>query len=277
MPVNATRLIRKMRGGAQAHLLAADDGHCYVTKFSDNPQHRRILVNEWLAHTLLRYLQIPSPEVAVIQVSNEFLAKEQEVYYQMGARRQPVQPGWHFGSRFPGDPDHLAVYDYLPDTLLGKTANLRDFLGVLVFDKWVSNADSRQAIFFRSRIRQFLELADVSPQQKGFVTQMVDQGYIFSGPQWEFPDSPVQGLYFRPCVYTTVSGFADFEPWLNRVTEIPPEVLDEAWRRVPTVWLDDDGSALERLLETLYDRRKLVPDLLAACRLSSKNPFPQWQ
>jgi hypothetical protein len=42
MPVNARRFIRKMRGGAQAHLLEADDGDYYIVKFQNNPQHRRI-------------------------------------------------------------------------------------------------------------------------------------------------------------------------------------------------------------------------------------------
>ena len=53
MPIQATRLIRKMRGGAQAHLLECDDGHFYVVKFRNNPQHRRILINEWIASVFL--------------------------------------------------------------------------------------------------------------------------------------------------------------------------------------------------------------------------------
>ena len=41
MPVNAVRLIRKLRVGAQAHLMECDDGRFYVVKFRNNPQHRR--------------------------------------------------------------------------------------------------------------------------------------------------------------------------------------------------------------------------------------------
>ena len=62
MPVNARHFIRKMRGGAQAHLLEADDGHYYIVKFPNNPQHRRILVNEWIAGEILSHLQISAPE-----------------------------------------------------------------------------------------------------------------------------------------------------------------------------------------------------------------------
>ncbi len=38
-----------MRGGAQSHLMRCDDGYYYVVKFQNNPQHRRILVNEGFA------------------------------------------------------------------------------------------------------------------------------------------------------------------------------------------------------------------------------------
>ena len=73
MPVDARRLIRKMRGGAQAHLIEAADGHYYVVKFLNNPQHRRILVNEWIGSVFLRYLGISTPAAAVIRVTQTFL------------------------------------------------------------------------------------------------------------------------------------------------------------------------------------------------------------
>src|SRR5207244_5661504 len=113
MPVDARRLIRKMRGGAQAHLIEAADGHCYVVKFSNNPQHRRILVNEWIAAVFLRYLGISTPEPAIVRVTGLFLEENPEVGLHLGSSRQPVEPGWHYGSRFPGDPARLVVYDLL--------------------------------------------------------------------------------------------------------------------------------------------------------------------
>src|SRR5579862_6600108 len=112
MPVDARRLIRKMRGGAQAHLIEAADGHCYVVKFLNNPQHRRILVNEWIASVFLKYLGISTPEVAIVSIAPEFLDRNPEAYIQLGTHRSALAPGWHFGSRFPGDPARLVVYDF---------------------------------------------------------------------------------------------------------------------------------------------------------------------
>jgi hypothetical protein len=146
MPLAAIRYVRKMRGGAQAHLLEAEDGHWYVVKFRNNPQHRRVLVNEALSAELLSYLKIAAPPTALIHVRSEFVAAHPDGCLQMGTRRLDVVPGWQFGSRHPGDPARLAVYDFLPDALLQQVANLNDFRAALVFDKWTGNADGRQCV-----------------------------------------------------------------------------------------------------------------------------------
>jgi hypothetical protein len=274
MPVTARRLIRKMRGGAQAHLMEASDGHAYVVKFRNNPQHRRILINEWVASTFLHYLGIAAPETAMVEVTEAFLAGDPDTCIQLGRERLAVAPGWHFGSRFPGDPVRTVVYDYLPDSLLDKVENLADFRGVLAFDKWMGNADSRQAIFFRARV---LEPLAGATSRLGFVAQMMDNGYVFDGPHWRLGESAIQGLYFRPLVYRTVRGLDDFEPWLDRIRNFPEEVVDQAVKRIPPAWLEGDEGELERLLERLMKRRARVPDLIEQCCSGSSNPFPDWR
>jgi hypothetical protein len=271
MPVQARRLIRKMRGGAQAHLLECDDGHFYVVKFRNNPQHRRILVNEWIASTFLNYLQISTPETVIVDLPADFLASNPDVHIQLGSRHQAIEPGWHFGSKYPGDPAKVMVYDFIPDLLLDKVVNRNEFLGVLVFDKWIGNADARQSIFFRARIEQ-----RSTRERQGFVAHMMDHGYVFDGPHWTFTDSPLQGLYFRPSVYIKVRSFHDFEPWLEQVIHFPEEIVDQALKQIPPAWLEGDEAALEILLTKLISRRKRVPDLIHACRSGRVNPFPNW-
>jgi hypothetical protein len=320
MPVQATRLIRKMRGGAQAHLLECDDGHFYVVKFRNNPQHRRILINEWIGSVFLHYLQIATPEAAIVNLPAEFLDANPGIHIQLGSRHQAVEPGWHFGSRHPGDPGKVMVYDFLPDALLDKVVNATEFLGVLAFDKWMSNADARQSIFFRARIRQwqppegesaaragrdrgapgataqapragfvgqapragFVAQAPragfvAQAPRAGFVAQMIDHGYVFDGPHWKFPDSPLQGLYFRPSVYQNVQGFHDFQPWLDRVVYFPEEVVDAALKQIPPEWVAEDGEGLHAMLEKLMSRRRRVPDLIRDSRHGRVNPFPEWK
>ncbi len=275
MPVNARRHVRKMRGGAQSHLIEADDGHFYVVKFLNNPQHRRILINEAVASVLLRYLQIAAPEVAIVSVSSAFLAANPDLSLQLGSHRVPIEPGWHFGSRYPGDPDQLAVYDFIPDALLGQVVNLREFVGMLAFDKWTGNADGRQAVFFRSRISEWT--AARTATRPGFLAWMIDQGFVFNGPYWDYPDSPLHGIYHRPLVYETIRSLDDFSPWLDRIAYFPVEVMDQAFRSVPLQWLEGEQEALEELLARLMERRGLVAGLLEDCRRAKPASFPNWR
>jgi hypothetical protein len=277
MPVRARSLIRKMRGGAQAHLIEGDDGGFYVVKFTNNPQHRRILINEWLAGAFLRYLQIHVPETALIELTPAFLAESPDLYLSIGPRREPVPAGLHFGSRMAVHPDRVAVFDFLPDKLLHKIENRADFLGALVFDKWVANADSRQAVFFRARAKSWTPLKGETPARVGFFAQIIDHGFAFNGPHWEFPDSPIHGLYFRTSVYDEVRSLDSFQPWLDMVANFPVEVIDSAWKEIPRDWVAEDESALEALFETLLKRRTRVPMLIQEVQRKRASAFPNWR
>ena len=268
-------MIRKMRGGAQAHLLETEDGAFYVVKFLGNPQHRRILVNEWIASVVLRYLQIASPEVALIDITPEFLRANTDVGFQVGQRQTPVEPGWHFGSRYPGDPSVSAVYDFVPDALLAQINNLHDFAGCFVFDKWMGNADGRQSVFHRAELKTLS--AGHSPKRMGFKALMIDHGFVFNGPHWDFPESPVQGVYPRRAVYDQVTSLQSFQPWLDRVTYFPEQIIDEAFRQIPSQWTEGEEDQLERLLEKLLRRCRRVPDLIKDAQVAKTNPFANWR
>lgn len=144
-----------MRGGSQAKLLLCDDRRWYVSKFPNNPQHVQILANELICCQLAEYLWLPTAHGTIIEVSEE-VVRTQGLQFETCGRWQTCEPGQWFGSEYPGSPvnPHPTItYDYVPDSLLGKVANLRDFWGWLVFDQWVANADGRQAIFLPPRRR----------------------------------------------------------------------------------------------------------------------------
>ena len=277
MPIRARKFIRKLRGGAQAHLLEAEDNELYVVKFVNNPQHRRILVNEWLGCAFLRYLQIHVPETVVIELTAEFLQDNPDLYLSMGSRKEIVPAGLHFGSRMAVNPERVAIYDFLPDMLLSKVENRVDFVGILAFDKWVGNADSRQAVFFRARLKSWTPLRGPSPARVGFFAQMIDHGFAFNGPHWTFQDSPIQGLYYRTSVYDEVTCIDSFEPWLAMIENFPAEVIDSAWKEVPSAWLQGDESALEDLLERLFSRRSQVSGLIHELQRKRSTAFAMWR
>jgi hypothetical protein len=212
----------------------------------------------------------------VIRLSPEFLSSYPEVAIVLGNEKRAVEAGWHFGSRYPGDPNRVAVYDFVPDTLLERVENRNEFLGALVFDKWTGNADARQSIFLRARLREYVPTFQGHALKVGFLAMMVDHGYIFNGPHWDYVDSPLSGLYFRPKIYEQVRGVDDFQPWLDRVLNFPEEIVDDALAKVPGDWLNGDRDALYALLEKLMARRRKLPDLISDCRRATIQPFPNW-
>jgi len=247
-----------------------------VVKFSNNPQGRRILINEWIASAVLRHLQIATPKTAFVHVSEAFLAENRDAFLQLRSGRRPIEAGWHFGSRFPGYPASTEVYDFLPDALFPTVENVTDFRGVLAFDKWMGNTDARQAIFFRATPKDHFQSHNSHRVKGGMIAQMIDNGNVFQGADWRLSSTPIQGLYFRPQMYQCIRGIQDFEPWLTRIVGFPEEVLLQAAKALPSSWLADDEMALEMLLTKLLQCRSYVPDLIRRCRSDPTNPFPHW-
>jgi hypothetical protein len=121
--LRALEQIRRMRGGAQSHLMRCSDGNYYVVKFQNNPQHRRILVNELLGTKLAARMGLPTTPVAIVEVSEELIRLTPDLAMEMPRQRIPCQAGLQFGSRYPGDPRRLALHDFLPDEQLRQVAN----------------------------------------------------------------------------------------------------------------------------------------------------------
>lgn len=259
-----------MRGGAQSHLMRCSDGHYYVVKFQNNPQHTRVLVNELLGTKLAARLGLPTTPVAVVQVSEELIRHTPELCIELPRARTPCKPGLQFGSRYPGDPRRMTLHDFLPDDQILEVHNLGDFAGMLVFDKWTCNTNGRQTIFYA-------EDHATGEEIRKYMTRMIDQGFCFNAGEWNFPDGALRGLYARNRVYSGVTGAESFAPWLDRLEKRMDErTLGDIAQEIPPEWYDDDLDALHRLLEQLQRRKKLVADLLLDAKRSSRHPFPNW-
>jgi hypothetical protein len=123
----AQQHIRRMRGGSQSQFMRASDGHYYIIKLQGNPQHTRVLANEFIASRLGRYLGLPMPEVAVIYVSDWLIENTPDLRFDVAGLATPCRSGLQFGSRYVADPETDMIFDYLPESLmLEKTRNLHD-------------------------------------------------------------------------------------------------------------------------------------------------------
>jgi hypothetical protein len=262
----AVEHIRRMRGGAQSHLMRCDDGGYYVVKFQNNPQHIRVLANEMLGTRLAAHLGLPVPRTEVIEVRRELIELTADLVMQLGMGRAPCRPGKQCGSRYPGDPARLTVQDFLPDEPLRQVENLSDFAGMMVYDKWTCNTNGRQAVFF------------VEPGRSRYQAMMIDQGFCFNAGEWNFPDAPLRGIYPRHRVYQQVTGIESFQPWLDRVEQrMSPAVVGEIADGIPPEWYSDEYDQLGELLARLDRRRERVRELIVSARDSVRQPFPNWK
>jgi hypothetical protein len=264
MPTVAVQHVKRMRGGAQSHLMRCDDGHYYVVKFRNNPQHERVLANEFLATRLAEQVGLPVPAAEVVEVPPWLVEHTAEMTIVLGNHAIQVEAGLQFGSRYVVSPVEGQVLDYLPPEMLGRVRNLGTFAGILALDKWTCNADGRQAAFWRKM------------REKKYSASFIDQGYCFNAGEWTFPDFPLRGVYPRNEVYARVNGWESFEPWLSRIEKLEEDAIWRVAGEIPPAWYGGSWDELEALVQRLIERKTIVRELILTFRGSPRRPFPEW-
>jgi len=259
MFIKAITHIRRLRGGSQAQHMVADDGHEYVVKLQGNPQATLVLANEYLAGSLARMIGLNVPEPAIIQVDAETIRKYNISFQLSGSEIAPTA-GLQFGSRLIVDEE---VHDWLPILWFGKLKNVREFAGILAFDKWTGNADGRQVVFHRRRSR------------RKYTAAFIDFGYCFNAAEWNFPDSPLRGVYARQEIYADIMSWGDFEPSLSRIERCSMGALEGIAEKIPSEWYGDRQD-VDQLIHALFERRAVVRQLIEDFRKSLRSPFPKW-
>lgn len=264
MALQAVQAIRRMRGGAQSHMVLCADGNLWVIKFRNNPQGSRVLANELIATRLAEAAGLSVPATGTVEVSEWLIGNSPEMWIDLGrGERERCAAGLAFGSQFVGGLMPGQVADYLPEEQLAELRNLEEFAGMLCMDKWTGNTNGRQAVFARK------------PRERKYRAVFIDQGFCFHGNEWSFPDAPLRGVFPRNVVYEHVTGWNSFEPWITRIEEMKADSLWTIADEVPPEWYGDP-FALELLVEQMLKRRSRVRELVTAFRESQRDPFPNW-
>jgi hypothetical protein len=262
--ITAVQQIRRMRGGAQSQLMLASDGHLYVVKFRNNPQHVRVLANELLATRLAAALGLSVPPCDVIDVSEWLIQNTPELTIELRGVTERCQAGLQFASRWVGNLMPGQTVDYLPEANLLEVQNLAEFAGMLVLDKWTGNINGRQAVFQKRK------------RQRCYTATFIDQGYCFHAGDWKFIDAGLAGVFADNTVYRGVTGWDSFEPWLSRLEKLPEKTVWSIVETVPPYWYGNDVQALEKLAEQLLERRHRLKGLIHLFGESNRKPFQNW-
>jgi hypothetical protein len=254
-----------MRGGSQAHLLRVDNGNLYITKSQNNPQHVRVLANEFLATRLARLLGLPVPDVEIIAVPDWLIEESPGLRIEIESGHVRCASGLQLGIRYAADLWQDRISDHLAELNFERVKNREDFWRIVVFDKWLGNCDGRQAVFTR-RVNQ-----------RGYDATFIDHGYCFNGPEWTFPDLPLHGVFHRNAVYRSVTGWDSFEPALSLAESFDPQTLWSCASEIPPEWYQHEQDSLSCLIDALDKRRSIIRDLIFRFHKSSRQPFPNWR
>ena len=263
--VTAVQVVARMRGGSQSQLMLGDDGNLWVVKFRNNPQHIRVLANEWIATCIAAAIGLSVPECSVVHVGRWLIESNPQLSVVRGSRGDEVcSSGRQFGSRFAGGMMPRQVIEWLPDDRLACVRNLEQFPGILAFDKWTGNTDRRQVVFRRTA------------REKNYAAVFIDQGSCFGAGEWTFQDAPEGGGFARKMVYSMVTGWDSFEPWLTRIEQFSKGALWEIAETVPQEWYEGDRGQLKELIRSLIGRRACIRRLITEFRQTADSPFPNW-
>src|SRR2546427_11416878 len=101
--LRAVEHIRRMRGGAQAHLMrckqdsSPEEDFFYIVKFQNNPQHPRHLANEMLGTALAARLGLSTAPREVIEAGPHLIQLTSQLVRQLGLARTSWRPGRQSG------------------------------------------------------------------------------------------------------------------------------------------------------------------------------------
>lgn len=264
--VDIKRIIRPVRGEAQARMVEGEDGCYYIAKFAGNPQGNRTLANEWVVQSILSFLNISTPPLRVLRLPEQL--RNDDLYFSVDNRRISVDSEWHLGSLCPVNPETTAIFDFLPMTLMQNVANLDDFAKIFAVDRWVYQTDRRQAVFVRK---------ERSTEGKcRFQAHFIDHGQSFSGSLWELRDAHLPSLYSNRPIYTLIDAPTICDRIVSQIENLTIVQLLSPLSTLPTAWLTpSDQRPLRQLIEKLHSTRrtlrKLVMSQITALTIHANN------
>ena len=255
--IDIQSIIRRVSGRSQGHLVQGSDGRFYVAKFAGNPQGNRTLINEWIAYRLFERLEVSTPALRVLRLSEETRDKA-GLCFSVGSRNISVQPGLHLGSQCPVDPTTTAIFDFLPRKLLRSlVVNLADFAKAFVVDKLLGQTDSRQCIFVRE--------SRPGNSDVGFRAYMIDHGSILAASQWKFQHPSRYGIYLDSTVYSIVDMHSLCGEATEMIRHTSVSELYPAATGIPSAWFSDaDYERLAKLFTDLQNRVSGVDSLISS-------------
>ncbi len=219
----------------------------YLVKYRQNPQGLRVLVNELVCGRLAAKLNVPCPEVVIVQVDDEFARASK------AAAVTAVEAAEHYGMR------RIDFWRNPPPEALARVQNREDFAGMVAFDAWVKNHD-------RKLDHVLLTRPDFAHGRLYFA--LADHGHCIGNPGWTAAQLR-EDTYQRDPSFSLVAevrqyvpSLNSFTPWLSAIKGLA-STLNEVVSDVPVVWKLADDERLA-LVEFFQKRAAVLDEILRA-------------
>lgn len=260
--LQATHHVQSFKGSSSPHLLLCNDGDCYVAKFH-RVETKRALVSEILGIQIAQRIDLPVPEPLLIEIP-EFLIRSTPALSSRTFDDSPtIFPATHFGGTA-GVHNIRRAYDLLPESDLREVSNIESFAGILAFDLFCGNVGVRKAIFRKSSATN------------NYQVQFINFDGCF-GRKGGFSVDRVHPLYQSRSVYSAITNWQDFEPYLYKLLTISPQEIWEMASSIPLDWRGRESLDLERLIDTLLRRRSRLHAFIDDTIRLSPASFPEWK
>jgi len=260
--LKAATVIRRLHGGSQSVMLRASDGSLHVVKMMGGPSGPNVLANEVLGNELARHIGLTVPEWNRIELSDEFLDRNPECWFESAIGLVRPQSGLHFASRMVGQEEENALFEILPSAWLSRICNRNEFIGMLALDLWGNHNDNRQAVF-------------VKGSECGVLTAaFIDNGHMFGGPMGCEEYRPGRAPYLDVRVYAALGSNQTLGRFLKKILSIDASTLRDLARAIPCEWRTK--GYVERVVALLLSRQRTLglivqAELQIISRLAAKH------
>jgi hypothetical protein len=241
--LQAMTYINAIQADSKPITLRASDGNAYVTKWIFKHKENRRLVNEWIAAPVLRYMGTNCPEIAVVEITGQFIRENRvQLKAAFGQDFVNLKPGPVFASRIDESAEQVANQPPLE-----QVTNLSDFYAALVADVFLCQGDKRQAIFERTGKRQYQ-------------AKLIDNANALESTWWQFK-TEANAVYADKTVYRDLT-VQTLELLIAKLQAMPRSVITDAVRQIPPAWIGADQGRLDHVIQTLMQRQRNMPFLI---------------
>ncbi|NDI36051.1 HipA family kinase [Chengkuizengella sediminis] len=227
------------------HLVSFDNNQNYAVNFLHAGEEKS-LMNEWIAYCIAKYMEIPVPEVQIIEIPTLFLDEIPNL----------IPYKQHYLSKNQSAILYLDESISLNEVEAGLISNVDDLVKMVVFDYWLCNTN---------RTHHNVLLQNKTPGV--YQCWIMDHSEIFSSLSWTADDlKNLPETVLNIAAHETLASFIpnekEFLEQIEVIQTIPTLLLEEILSMIPEEWKMSKVEQKNVIKALNYRRHKVIPRVI---------------